>query len=312
MLGVALVATTIGVQLAGGHLALEEGLTVLILAPEVYLPLRRLAAQFHASTDGIAAAERIFEVIDSPPMVSAPQRPGPCPDPARSVVALREVSFSYPGRPEPVLRSASFVIAPGETVALTGASGTGKTTLSHLLLRLADPELGGVLCDGADLREVDPAEWRRRIAWVPQRPTIFAASVAENVRLADPDASDERVLAALADAGALPLLNALPDGLWTGVGDGARVLSAGEAQRLALARAFLKDASLVILDEPTAHLDDDSERAVIEACERLLSGRSGLVLADRPRVAALAERILELRDGVIVEDASFPRPALVS
>lgn len=311
MLGTALVAATIGVQLAGGNLGLEEGLTVLILAPELYLPLRRLGAQFHASTDGMAAAERIFEVLDMPSSISVPDRPRPCPDPAHAGIALREVSFTYPGRPEPALRSVSLEIEPGETVALVGASGSGKTTLSHLLLRLADPDLGGVLCEGVDLREIDPGEWRRRIAWVPQRPTIFAATVAENVRFADPGASDERVRDALASAGALRFVESLPQGLRTEIGDGRRALSSGESQRIALARAFLRDASLIVLDEPTANLDPKTEAGVVEASARLLEGRTGLLIAHRPALAAIADRVLELSDGSLVE-AQTSRAAWVA
>ena len=297
MLGVALVATTVGVQLVGGHIGLEAGLTLLILAPELYLPLRRLGAQFHASTDGMAAAKRIFEVLDEPASIEAPTTPRACPDPARAAISVREVSFSHPGRPDPVLRSVSLEIAPGESVAILGPSGSGKTTLSHLILRLMDPDLGGILCGGIDLRELDPAEWRRRIAWIPQRPTMFAGTVADNVRLADPRASDERVRAALSEADALSLVERLPGGIEARIGEGGRALSAGEAQRIALARAFLRDAPLVILDEPTAHLDPDSERAVVAASARLLRGRSGLLIAHRPALAAIADRTLELRDG---------------
>jgi thiol reductant ABC exporter CydD subunit len=299
MLGVALVAATVGVQLASGHLELAAGLTVLILAPEVYMPLRKLGAQFHSSTDGLAAAERIFEILDSPATVTSPMAPLPAPDPAIAPVELRGVVFGYEGRPEPVLAGADLRIGPGETVALVGPSGTGKTTLAHLLMRLADPQGGRLLCGGVDLAAVDPREWRRRISWVPQRPTIFPGTVAENVRLLDGEAPEERVLEALGRADALRLVADLPQGLGTRVGDGGRSLSMGEAQRIALARAFLRPGSLVILDEPAAHLDEESEEAIAIAAAGLLSGRSGLVIAHRPRFAALADRVFELRDGVL-------------
>lgn len=232
MLGTALVAATIGVQLIDGALGLEAGLTVLILAPELYMPLRNLGAQFHASADGLAAAERIFEALDEPPGVRVPARPLPAPDPADAVVRLEDVGFRHAGRGEQTLDGASLALRPGESVALVGPSGAGKTTLAKLLLRLADPASGRLSCGGVDLTAVDPAAWRARVAWVPQRPTIFAGSVAENVRLAAPRAGDGEVEAALRAAHAWEFVAALPDGPATRVGDGGRRLSAGQAQRV--------------------------------------------------------------------------------
>ena len=301
MLGTALVAATIGVQLANGDLGLEAGLTVLLLAPELYLPLRNAGAQFHASADGMAAAERIHQIVDLPAAVSVPSHPRPCPEPALEPVLLREVAFTYPGRPGGVLRDVSLRLEPGETVALVGPSGEGKSTIASLLLRLADPDAGGVLCGVTDLREVDPREWRRRVAWLPQRPTLFAGSVADNVRLAAPGATEERVSEALAAANALGFVAALPDGADTLIGEGGRALSAGQAQRIALARAFLGDSSLVVLDEPTAHLDAESERAVADAVRRLVAGRTALLIVHRPELARAAGRIVELRDGRVLD-----------
>ncbi len=301
MLGVALVAATIGVQLVDGALGLEAGLTVLILAPELYLPLRNLGAQFHASADGLAAAERIFAVLDEPATVRVPARPVPAPDPADAVVRLEQVAFAHRGRGEPVLDGAALALRPGETVALVGRSGTGKTTLAALLLRLADPDRGRVSCGGVDLAAVDPAAWRRRVAWVPQRPTLFAGTVAENVRLAAPDAGDAAVEGALRAAEAWDVVADLPDGLATRVGDGGRVLSAGQAQRVALARAFARDAPLVVLDEPTANLDPGTAERVEAAIARLARGRTALWIAHRPALAARADRVVTLEHGRLRE-----------
>ncbi len=316
MIGVALVAATVGIQLAEGGLGLTAGLTVLILAPEVYMPLRRLGAQFHASADGMAAAERIFEVLDEPAAIAVAERPLPAPDPGEQPVRFEGVRFSHPGRDE-VLRGLDLVLEPGETVALVGPSGGGKSTLLSLLLRLADPGSGGaerpggqgagrIACGGVDLREVDPAAWRRRIAWVPQRPTVFAGTLEENVRLAEPGAPAERVAAAVREAGLEELVAALPEGLGTAVGEGGRRLSAGQAQRVAVARAFLREAPLLLLDEPTANLDEETELGIAAAVERLAAGRTALIVAHRPELARRADRVVELRDGV----ARHPRALL--
>ena len=171
-LGTALVAVTVGVQLAAGSLGLEAGLTVLILAPELYAPLRELGAQYHAGADGLAGAERILEVLDLPATVEVREPARAAPDPTAAPVALNGVRFAYAGRGAPVLDGVSLVLAPGEITALVGPSGAGKTTLARIVARLADPQDGTVTCGGVDLRHVDPRAWRARVAWVPQRCTL--------------------------------------------------------------------------------------------------------------------------------------------
>ncbi|MCO5316698.1 MAG: thiol reductant ABC exporter subunit CydD [Solirubrobacterales bacterium] len=296
MIGVAMVATAIGIQLAGGHLGLEAGLTVLILAPELYLPLREVGNQFHASTDGMVAAERIFEVLDLPPAVTVPETTVPAPDPSAGPLSLAGIRFSHPGRGE-VLAGLDLTVESGETVALVGPSGGGKSTLISLLMRFADPEAGRIECAGVDLRQVEPDEWRRRVVWVPQRPTVFSGTVADNVRLYAPDAGQADLERAVASADLDRVLPELPDGLQTRVGEGGRRLSAGQSQRVALSRAFLSPAPLVILDEPTAHLDDDTEQRVATAIDRLVEGRSALVVSHRGRPLVSADRVLHLADG---------------
>jgi ATP-binding cassette, subfamily C, bacterial CydD len=301
-LGVALVAVIVGVRLVDGGIGLEAGLTVLVLAPELYLPLRNLAAQFHASADGLAVAERLLDLVDTEEAASSG---GATPPSADDVpVRLEGVSFAYPVRPGTVLDRVDLELRPGETVALVGPSGGGKSTIASLVLRLAEPNGGRVTVGSVDLAACDAESWRAQIAWVPQHPTIFRGTVADNIRLGDASADDARVRSAAELAGAAAVIGGLPDGYETVVGEGGRSLSAGEVQRIALARAFLRDASLVILDEPTANLDPASAALVRDAIERLQFGRTVLLIAHRPELASLADRVVHLREGRIVEPAA--------
>ncbi len=301
MMGTALVAAAVAIQLINGGLGFATALAVLLLAPELYLPIRMVGQQFHASTDGLTAAHQCFEVLDTPAAVSVPAAPLPSPDPRSGPVVLENVSFAYEGRGDAVLESIDLTLSPGEQLALVGPSGQGKSTVASLILRLLDPQSGRLLCDGVDLLEVDPKEWRQHLAWVPQRPTLFSATLAENIRLGRPDADDSALLRACTDAGLGRLLDSMPQGLETPLGEGQRTLSAGETQRVALARAFLRDAPLVILDEPTAHLDAESSAAVGDAIARLSQSRSVLLIVHRPALAAAADRIVTLREGVLVD-----------
>jgi ATP-binding cassette subfamily C protein CydD len=216
-------------------------------------------------------------------------------------LVLENVGFAYEGRGEAVLESIDLTISPGEQLALVGPSGEGKSTVAALILRLLDPQSGRILCNGVDLLEVDPKEWRQHLAWVPQRPTLFSATLAENIRLGRPDADDGALAAACADAGLERLIDSMPLGLETRLGEGQRTLSAGETQRVALARAFLRDAPLVILDEPTAHLDAESSAEIGDSIARLSQSRSVLLVVHRPALAAGADRIITLREGIVVD-----------
>jgi ABC-type multidrug transport system fused ATPase/permease subunit len=273
-------------------------LTVLVLAPELYAPLRQLGAQFHASADGLAVAERILALVEAPAEVGSG---GALPAPG-GVVRFESVSFAYPSRPGLVLDGFDLELHPGETVALVGESGAGKSTVASLLLRLTDPTAGRVTVGGVDLASCDTEAWRRQLAWVPQHPTTFRGTVAENIRLGRPGATDDEVRAAAALAGADVFVRALPDGYGTLVGDGGRPLSAGERRRVALARAFLRDARLVILDEPTADLDPQSAELVARAVERLRRGRTVLLIAHRPELARRADRVVVLERGAVLAE----------
>jgi ATP-binding cassette subfamily C protein CydD len=297
--GIALVAVTVGVRLVDGSLGFEAGLTVLVLAPELYLPLRNLAAQFHASADGLAVAGRLLDLVEA----AEPARPAAAlaPSPRNLPVRLENVSFAYPARPGNVLENVDLELRPSETVALVGPSGGGKSTIAALLLRLAEPTGGRVTVGGVDLGACTAESWRANLAWVPQSPTLLRGTVADNIRLADPTACDARVRAAADAAGADVFVRMLPDGYDTVVGDGGRTLSAGEVQRIALARAFLRDAALAILDEPTAHLDPVSAELVSEAVDRLRLGRTVLLIVHRPELAARADRVVHLDAGRVVE-----------
>jgi thiol reductant ABC exporter CydD subunit len=299
-LGVALVAVTVGVRLVGGGLGLQAGLTVLVLAPELYLPFRQLGAHFHASADGIAVAERILALGEAPREIG---RGGALARPSPTVAAVRfeRVAFEYPSRPGLVLDGLDLELLPGETVALVGESGAGKSTVASLLLRLAEPTAGRVTVGGADLALCDTEAWRRQLAWVPQHPTMFRGTVAENIRLGRAEASDEDVCEAARLAGADEFVRALPRGYETLVGDGGRPLSAGERRRVALARAFVRDAPLVVLDEPTADLDTESAELVGRAVEQLRQGRTVLLIAHRPELARRAHRVVVLEGGIAAD-----------
>jgi thiol reductant ABC exporter CydD subunit len=292
-LGVALVAVLAGARLADGRLGLQTALTVLILAPEVYLPLRRLGAEFHAGADGLAVAQRMLALLDAPAQTSAGGVRWPA-SPRRVAVRLEGVSFSYPTRPGPVLDRVDLQLMPEETLALVGESGAGKSTVAALLLGLLRPTAGRVTVGGVDLTECRRSAWLRHVAWVPQHPALLPASVAENIRLGDRSATDVAVREAAMLSGADAFIAALPDSYATVIGNAGRPLSAGQVRRIALARAFLRDAALVVLDEPTTDLDPVSVAVVGEAVARLGTGRTVLVIAHRPELIVCADRVIRL------------------
>ncbi|HXX91630.1 MAG TPA: thiol reductant ABC exporter subunit CydD [Acidimicrobiales bacterium] len=289
---VALVAVAVGLRLLGGHLDFRTALFVLVLAPEAYLPLRLLGANYHASAEGMKVADEIFDVLALP--VRTPGVRRDVPDPATVAVSVEDVVVRYPGRERPALDGVSLVIEPGEVLAVTGPSGCGKSTLVSVVLGMVVPDAGRVMVGDVDLAELDLDAWRARVAWVPQRPHLFSASVADNVRLGRPAAALDEVWQALADAGLEGVVRALPDGVDTRLGERGAGLSAGERQRVALARAFLRDAPLLLLDEPTAGLDTATEEGILQTMRAGLRDRTVLLVAHRPSLVAMADRVQSL------------------
>lgn len=304
-LSVALVAVGIGLRLVYGQLDLETGLAVLVMAPEVYLPLRMVGVHYHASVDGLAAASEAFAVLQTP-VPAAGTRPAP--DLRTAVVRLEGVAVTHEGRDLATPSGLDLVVRPGEVVALAGPSGVGKSTAAAVLLGLRRPDAGRVVVDDGtgpvDLADLDPAGWRHQVAWVPQRALLVPGTLAENVLLA---AGDRPVPAGELDAaaraaGLADVVAALPRGWDTRVGHGGAGLSGGQRQRLGLARALLRDAALVVLDEPTAHLDAATEQVVHDTIRRLRAqGRAVVLVAHRPALLALADRVVAVR--------SAPAPA---
>jgi ATP-binding cassette subfamily C protein CydD len=299
----AVVAVQIGLRLLSGHLAFEEGFYILLLAPEFYLPLRMLGTRFHAGMQGVAAAQRIFEVLQVPPIETA-RAGGTAPPSPPFALAFRDVHLAYEQGQRPALDGLSFKIAPGEKVALVGPSGAGKSTVARLLLRFLEPDRGTIDVNGQPLQELSPAAWRRQVAWVPQTPYLFYGTVAANIRLGRPQATFDEVAWAASQAHADAFIDALPQGYDTLIGERGARLSGGQVQRLALARAFLKDAPLLLLDEATANLDPEIEDLVQAALNRLLRNRTALIVAHRLSTVYRADRILVMDAGQVVEEGT--------
>ncbi|WP_432987264.1 thiol reductant ABC exporter subunit CydD [Dactylosporangium sp. CA-233914] len=296
---VALVAVPVGLRLLDGRLTLAAALTVLLLAPEAYLPLRALGTKFHASQEGLAASAEIHAVLlDAPKATTEPRLP-----PADAGLVLQRVEVRYGD--VVALREASLEVEPGDRVALIGPSGGGKSTLLSLILGFTAPTAGRVLVGGVDLAALDLDAWRARLAWMPQRPHLFAGTVADNIRLGSPSTPLDAVVAAARAAEADGFVRALPDGYDTELS--VHGLSSGQRQRLAMARAWLRrDASLLLFDEPTARLDPASEAAVVASAARLAAGRTALLVAHRPALLSIATRTVTV-DGRLSEAPGLGR-----
>jgi ATP-binding cassette, subfamily C, bacterial CydD len=311
---IAIVAVICGLRLLHGTMGFAPGYFILLIAPEYFLTLRALGTYYHSRMEAASAAEHVrallelpqspgFAAVPSPAPRSAASGPrAPVPPGARPpAIAFRGVSFSYPGRP--VLDGASFSVAAGEHAALTGESGAGKSTILALLLGFSIPGGGEITADGVPLSALDPGPWRARIAWLPQRPTLFHGTIRENIRLGRQGAGEDEVREAARLARVEEFAGRLPLGLDSPVGERGEGLSGGQAQRVALARLFLRGPGLVLLDEPTAHLDAESAALVEEGIRVLAAGRTLIVVTHRAGTAAAAGRALILAGGTVREAA---------
>ncbi len=300
---IGLLAVALGLRLLNGEIGFERAFLILLLAPEYYRPLRELGAGRHAALEGRAAAERIFGILRTPvpaPAV-APTSEGHGRLHTPLTIELAGVAYTYPGGQQPALRGVDLLLPAGTLTALVGASGAGKSTLVNLLLRFLSLQDGSVRANGVALESLSAEAWRALVALVPQRPYLFQGSVRDNISLARPSATPEEVARAAGVSGAAEFIARLPQGYETLLGERGARLSGGEAQRLALARAVLKDAPLLILDEPTSSLDPLSERLVREAVGRLVEGRTVLVVAHRVATVRAADQIVVLEEGRVVE-----------
>ena len=308
----ALVAVEVGLRLLAGHIGYETALLVLLLTPEAYLPLRNVGAQFHASAEGTVAAQRALDILELPDPASPIVVPRPIgrthatraaiADLRSQQITLTGVTLAYPGRPAPALDAVSLTIAPGERIILTGPNGAGKSSLLALLLRFCEPTGGRIDVGAAWLGTIPVSAWRRQIAWVPQSPYLFAGTVADNIALGEPGATPAAIRRAAARAGAAEFIDALPDGFDSQLPERARTLSAGQRQRIALARAFLRDAPLVLLDEPTAHLDPQTARQVMAVIEALTADRTVLLVSHGAATQITARgRMLRLEHGKLTQ-----------
>ncbi|CAB1128452.1 Transport ATP-binding protein CydD [Candidatus Hydrogenisulfobacillus filiaventi] len=298
-LSTAIVAVVIGIRMVGGSLPFFPGFFVLLLAPEFFAPLRALGTNYHAGLSGRTALERIFGVLDQP--VPEPGRRRP-PEGAPLTVRLNHLSYAY-GPGDPVLRDVSLFLPPGRHLAIVGPSGAGKSTLLSVLMGFVVPGPGQGEVAGVDLAELDGDWWRRQVAWVPQRPYLFAGTVADNIRLGVPDAPREAVEEAARLCRADAFIRALPQGYDTVIGERGLTLSGGEAQRIALARAVLKDAPVVLMDEPTANLDPETEGVLDELLERWRD-RTVVVVAHRLNTVRHADWLLVMDGGRVVESGT--------
>src|SRR5258708_3087093 len=302
-IAIGLIAVTLGVRLLNGGISFEQAFLVLLLAPEFYRPLRELGVHRHAGMEGKAAAKRIVEILETPVPLQTNQEGVPLVTipPGGLTIEFTDLMYTYPGSDRPALKEVNLTLPARTCTALVGRSGAGKSTLVNLLLRFMDVQGGGITANGIPLTDHPAEAWRASVALVPQRPYLFSGSVRANIRLAHPGASDGQVARVAELAGAAAFISQLPQGYETEIGERGTRLSAGQVQRLAIARAFLEDAPLLVLGEPTSRLEPCSDTLIRQALERLVQDRTVLVIAHRLNTIAHAQQIAVLEDGRLVE-----------
>jgi ATP-binding cassette subfamily C protein CydCD len=300
-LSTAVIAVEIGFRLLYDKMEFQPALFLLVLAPEFYMPLRALGARFHAGMSGTTAAKRIYEILDTKVDSGQWTVDSEKLTDEISSITFENISFTYPNESAPALEDINLTIQRGQNIALVGPSGAGKTTLINLLLRFLEPTSGTISINHDPLINIHPDDWRTSIAWVPQKPYLFHDTISANIRLGNPEATDEQVASAARSAHLHEFIESLPQKYETVIGESGARLSSGQAQRLALARAFLKDAPILILDEPTSSLDPETESLLEESTHRLMKGRTVLTIAHRLNTIFQADQIVVIESGRIVE-----------
>ena len=300
---IGLVAVVLGVRLLNGGISFEQAFFILLLTPEFYRPLRELGVQRHAAMEGKAAAKRIHEIFQQPLPVSTTATTSH-PQTSDLTIAFEQVSYSYPDSTKAALSAIDLELPAGTCTALVGRSGAGKSTLAQLLMRFVEAQEGQILVNGIPITAFPVELWRDQVAYVPQRPHLFYGSVLDNIRMARPQASMQEVQQAAALAGADSFIEQLPQGYDTLIGERGARLSAGQVQRIAIARALLKDAPLLILDEPTSSLDSTSESIIRQAMISLRQDRTVLVIAHRLNTIVQADQVVVLDEGKVVEQGT--------
>jgi ATP-binding cassette, subfamily C, bacterial CydD len=299
-ISIALVAVQIGIRLIEGMLGFQTGLFVLLLAPEFYLPFRSLGLHHHAGMEGAAAAKEIFQVLELHHQGQKTQDTNSL-DPGIREIVFKNIGFTYADGEGPALQNINCKLEPGTLTALVGHTGAGKSTFANLLLGTIQPGEGDILVNGKSIRDFGPEQWRKIIAYVSQHPWFFNATIIENILMARPDATMDDVVNATTQAEAHRFIEKLPLGYHTPITENASRLSGGEKQRLAIARAFLKDAPVLILDEPTSNLDPESEQLIAEATHRIMKNCTSIIIAHRLNTVRNAGQILVLSNGTIAE-----------